>query len=131
MDIVNEKNIKRVVIDSISSLISATIDKFEVREFLINLVGFFKTKEITCLANYLMSENFGASRGQLLGNLSSNEMRLRSIVDGVILLRYVEREQSVRKLCNILKMRGSDHNKSIFEYEIKKEGFVLGDKFMI
>ena len=130
--IINESQsskVTRVVFDSVSSLESATMDKNSVREFLIQLTGYFKTKGITCLMTYLSADAFGASSAQLIGSLSSNEMRLSSIIDAIIILRYVERKQSIAKLLNILKMRGTIHDKSIFQYEIEKSGFELGERF--
>jgi circadian clock protein KaiC len=131
IDAVNEVKAKRIVIDSISSLESATMDKSKVREFWIQLSAFFKMLGVTCVANYLTSESFGAEKGQLIASLDTNDMRLSSVIDGIILLRYVEREETVMKLLNILKMRGSEHKKDIFRFEVDKEGFKLGEKFKI
>jgi len=120
---------KRVVIDSISTLMSATMDEEQTRQFLIQLCSFFKEKGITCLMNYLCGPSFGALRGQLLSNLVTNEMRLSSIIDGIIMLLYVERGQSVKKMLNILKLRGSAHSKEVFRYEIEKGGVKMGEKY--
>jgi len=129
LDAVNKINAKRVILDSISSLESATMNKIKVREFLIQFSGFMKTKGTTSMLTYLSEEAFGAESGQLIGSGSSSELRLSSIVDGIILLRYVERGQSVAKLLNILKMRGASHNKKIWQFEIGKNGVILGKIF--
>jgi len=126
---VNKIGATRVVLDSISSLESATMNKIKVREFLIQFSGFMKTKGTTSMLTYLSEETFSAESGQLLGSGSSSELRLSSIVDGIILLRYVERGQSVAKLLNILKMRGASHNKKIWQFEIGKNGVILGKIF--
>lgn len=120
---------KRIVFDSISSLMSATMSEEQVRQFLLQLTGFFKTRGITCLITYLMGSSFGASEGQLLGSLETNLMRLSSVIDGIILLRYTERNQSVYKLLHILKLRGSSHSRDIIKYEITDYGIELGEKF--
>ena len=129
LDAVNKINAKRVILDSISSLESATMNKVKVREFLIQFSGFMKTKGTTSMLTYLSEETFSAESGQLLGSGSSSELRLSSIVDGIILLRYVERGQSVAKLMNILKMRGAEHNKNIWQFEVEKDGIKIGQKF--
>ncbi|MFP4175966.1 MAG: RAD55 family ATPase [Candidatus Brocadiia bacterium] len=49
-------------------------------------------------------------------------MRLSSIVDGVILLQYVEREKKVGKLLTVLKMRGCNHSRDIVPFEIETGG---------
>ena len=120
---------KRVVIDSISTLMSATMNEEQTRQFLIQLNSFLKEKGITCLMNYLCKQSFGATRGQLLSNLVTNEMRLSSIIDGIIMLLYVERGQSVRKMMNVLKLRGSAHSKEVIRYEIEKGGIKMGEKY--
>ena len=128
---VSKKKAKRIIVDSISSLESAMMNRDKVREFMLQLAGFAKMKGITVVLNYLTGEAFGAASGQLLGSLTTNAMRLSSIVDGIILLRFVERDQSVLKLFNILKLRGSDHNKDILRFDIGKKGFSLGKRFEI
>jgi circadian clock protein KaiC len=120
---------KRVVIDSISSLVSATMSEEQVRQFMIQLSRYFKVNGITCIMNYLTSMSFGATRGQLLSGFSTNEIRLSSLIDGIIMLLYVERGQKIKKLLTVLRLRGSQHSKEIFRYEIEKDGIHLGEKY--
>ncbi len=126
---VNKIGATRVVLDSISSLKSATMDDELVRQFLIQASGFFKNKGITCLMNYLSGTNFGAEKGQLLSALDPNLIQLKPIVDGIVLLIYVERGQRVKRILNILKMRGSWHSNDIFQYEVNKEGIIFGKRY--
>jgi circadian clock protein KaiC len=126
---VNKVGANRVVIDSISSLQSATMDEEAVRQLLIQASGFFKNKGIACVMNYLSGANFGAAKGQLLAELETNLMRLSHIVDGIILLIYVERGQRVKRILNILKMRGSWHSNNIFQYEVNNDGILLGERY--
>jgi circadian clock protein KaiC len=126
---VNRIGAQRVVIDSISSLKSATMDEEKVRQFLIQASGFFKNQGIACLMNYLSATNFGAEKGQLLSALDTSLIQLKPIVDGIILLIYVERGQRVKRILNILKMRGSWHSNSIFQYEIDVQGIKFGDRY--
>lgn len=127
-DIVEERDVERVVFDSVSSMESHTMNKGKVREFLINLSRYFKSKGVTSILNYLTSENFSAT-SHLIGSMTTNEMRISSIVDGIIILRFVERKQKVKKLINVLKLRGSDHKKDIIQYELAQDGFKLLKKF--
>ena len=98
---------------------------------MMQLAGFAKTRGITVILNYLSGSTFGATTGQLLGSITTNDMRLSSIVDGIIMLRYVERDQGVEKLINVLKLRGSNHVKDILRFEITGDGFNLGQRFGI
>jgi circadian clock protein KaiC len=129
LDAVKRINAKRIVIDSISSMISATMNEESVRQFLIQATRFFKTKGIACVMNFLSGTNFGAAKGQLLATNETSLMRLSSIVDGIILLLYVERGQRVKRILNILKMRGSWHSNEIFQYEIYEKGINFGERY--
>lgn len=126
---VEEIDAQRIVFDSISSLMSATMSSEDVRQFLLQAISFFKARGVTALITYLIGSTFGAESGQLLGTLETNLMRLSSIIDGIILLRYAERDQSVCKLLNILKLRGSAHSRDIIRYEITDRGVEIGEKF--
>jgi len=56
-------------------------------------------------------------------------VRLSSAVDGVVLQRYVERGQRVKKLLTVLKLRGTAHDRAIYMYDIGPGGVVMGEKF--
>ncbi len=103
------------------------MDEEKVRQFLIQASGFLKNKGVTCIMNYLSCANFGAEKGLLLSALDTSLIQLKPIVDGIIMLSYVERAQKVVKILNILKMRGSGHSNSIFQYEINKDGIKFGE----
>ena len=131
VEAVEEIGAGRIVFDSISSLMSATMQQEQVRQFLLQLADYIKHRGITGIFSYLMSSNFGADKDQLLGSLETNSMRLSSVVDGVILLQYVERQQRVEKVLNVLKMRGCRHSRDLYQYEIEIGGLRLGEKFSV
>jgi circadian clock protein KaiC len=131
VEAVEEIGAGRLVFDSISSLMSATMHQEQVRQFLLQLANYIKYKGLTGIFSYLMSSNFGADKDQLLGALETNNMRLSSVVDGVILLQYVERQQRVEKVLNVLKMRGCRHSRDLFQYEIEVGGLRIGEKFSV
>jgi len=126
---VERVNATRIVLDSVSSLLSATMNEEQVRQFLIQLSAFLKARGVTAVLNYLCTANFGAVKGQLLSNVETNEMRISSLADGLVMLLYVERGQSVRRLLNVLKLRGSQHSKEVFRYEIRKGKIVIQGKY--
>lgn len=126
---VRELGAKRLVIDSVSSLKSATMDSEKVRQFLIQLSEYAKSSGVTCAMTYLVPVAFGAEKGQLMSAMSSNDARLSSAVDCLILQRYVERDRTVRKLITVLKMRGVAHDTAIHSYDIGPKGVVIGEPF--
>lgn len=120
---VEENGTKRVVVDSISSMESSAFAREYIRDFLLQLTAFFKSRGINCLATYLTKDTSGShDHRQSVGQLSS-------IVDGLVLMRYAERDQEIHKLISVLKLRGSDHDKGIYEFAIGKAGLVVGDQF--
>lgn len=113
---------ERIVVDSISSILSATLTSEDVRQFMLQYTSFIKNRGITSLLTYLSPEIFGAGSGESFSGIITNEMRLSSTVDGIIILRYKELENKVEKLMNILKLRGSNHDRRILKYEIGDRG---------
>lgn len=114
-------------LDSVSAIPSATYSEEQTRQFLLQLIRFLKSRKVTCLFSHMSSATFGAGHDQRLGAFQTNDMRLASLVDGFILLRYGENRARVAKYLNILKMRGINHDKAIHGYEIKKGVFNISD----
>ncbi len=124
-DEIKKTGATRLVIDSISSLESASMQGNKVRQFMIQLNNFLKNQGTTTILNYLSSANFGAAGNHLLSALKTNTLRLSSITDGILIMLYVEGKKEVGRVFNVLKMRGIQHDKSIIKYEIIKGGVKL------
>jgi len=54
----------------------------------------------------------------MFGHFTVNEYGVSFVTDNMILMRYVELEGHVARALSVLKMRGSDHDKSVREYHI-------------
>lgn len=131
LETVQRSGTRRVVFDSLSAMRSESLDREDVRQFVVQLAQHLKGEGVTSMFTYLASDAFGSGTAQLLGRVDVNEMRLASLVDGIVLLRYTERDQSVRKVLNILKMRGAAHARQIFNYEINGAGIEVGTRFAL
>ncbi len=115
--IVEEKKIKRCVVDPLSAISSAfSPDAFI--SFSKRLNGYLKTREVTPL--------FTSATTSLIGNTKDVDAHLSTISDNIILLRYVEMQGDVQSVINIIKMRGSEHSKSLRIYNITDKGIVVG-----
>ncbi len=119
---------RRVVLDSVSSLRSATMDNEKVRQFMIQLSEYAKAHRVTVVLTYLANDAFGAEKGQLFSTINPSDVRLSTTVDGIIIQRYVERAQRVSRLLHVLKLRGSAHDGAIFSYEITSKSVIIGGK---
>jgi circadian clock protein KaiC len=122
MNIMKEKQVKRLFFDSVSSLESAQNNKDSVREFLIQLSMLVKSMGATVFLTYLLDNQNNTSGDNLLLGGKSNELRLSSIADGLIILKYTEEDKQVVKYINVLKMRGTNHDRTIRKYEITDSG---------
>ena len=113
---------RRIVVDSLSQLQMHLKEKEVVRKEAYRLLMGFKTKGLTSIAIW--------ETPQLLGDsLTLTEVGLSFVVDSIVLLRLVEMESSMRKVMAVLKMRGSDHDKRLREFEITTRGISVGQPF--
>jgi circadian clock protein KaiC len=114
---VDQVGARRVLIDSLRDLEIATPDKVRYRDYVYSLVEVLKRQGITTLITNEIA--------QLFGNFQLSDHGISFIADNVILLRYVELEGRVSRALNVLKMRGSRHNKTIWEYIIDEHGVTV------
>ncbi len=110
----------RVAVDSLSALERVSSVK-GFREFVIGLTSFIKHQETAGL--------FTSTTPTLMGGESITEAHISTLTDSIILLRYVELYGEMRRGLTVLKMRGSQHAKNIFEFTIDGQGFHIGKPF--
>ena len=67
--------------------------------------------------------------GELMGITSLTDQGASQVVDGIIMMRYVEIGSEMKKAMNILKLRGAKHKQEIMEYDISDKGIVVEAKF--
>jgi circadian clock protein KaiC len=111
---------KRVVIDSIAELEhSADRDRFS--DYLWALVGSLRHGGATTILTSETSAFFGPAFELAHG--------LSYVADNVVLLRYTELESEIHRALVVVKMRESDHVKSLVEFEITPQGAKVLGKF--
>ena len=115
--LVNEYQPSRIAIDSLSAL-ERVSSETGFREFLINLTSFIKKREIAGL--------YSATSASLTGGESVSEQHISTLTDSIILLRYIQHQQTMHRGLIVLKMRGSEHAKEIREFTIDGQGMHLG-----
>ena len=112
---------KRVLVDSLSHFERLTSDPVELRQIIYEFVNGLKRIGLTTV---LTREN-----PALLGETANMEEDVAFVMDGYVMLRYVELSSAVRRALLVLKLRGSDHAKDIRQYEITSRGFDVRAKF--
>jgi circadian clock protein KaiC len=113
--------VKRAVLDSMTHLQTITRDPVELRSQHGSLINGLRREGITSL---LLSEDSGPDF------VRSDRGRLAFAVDAVILLRYVEIDSVMNRAVAVLKMRGSDHDKTIRGFEIERGGIQVQGAFV-
>jgi circadian clock protein KaiC len=112
---------RRIVIDSLSHFERLSDDPVELRQIVFEFVNGLKRLGLTAI---LTREN-----PALLGETANLEEDLAFVVDGYLMLRYVELAGAVRRALLILKLRWSDHDKDIRQYEITAHGLEVRARF--
>jgi circadian clock protein KaiC len=112
---------RRLVVDSLSQLMQSVADEDYVVDYLGALLKLFSHQGVTSLFTFEMDKMFGS--------LEIDSRRTLGLFDNLVLLRYVELEGEIRRAVAILKMRGTDHDKSIQEYVISGKGIEVRRKF--
>jgi len=120
-NVASDMGAKRLVIDSLSDIEIATPDKIRYRDYVYSLVAYLRAGGITSILTTEIPE--------LFGSLQLSSQGISFVSDNVILLRYVEMGSRLTRAVSVLKMRGSDHDKSLREFEITSDGVRILDAF--
>ncbi|MCB0169081.1 MAG: circadian clock protein KaiC [Anaerolineae bacterium] len=111
---------QRLVVDSVSAMERvASVRNF--REFVIGLTSYVKKERVCSL--------FTSTTPQLSGGESITEAHISTITDVIALLRYVEVQGVMRRGIAVIKMRGSQHEKNVREFNIDGQGLHIGLPF--
>jgi circadian clock protein KaiC len=109
----------RVAIDSLTALQRvSTVRSF--REYLLGLTFHIKSNALIGLVTATSDDG----PDEML-----NDMHISTISDTIIVLEYVAVSAETRRGVNVLKMRGSDHDKRLREFRIDDAGMHIGDAF--
>ena len=108
---------QRLVVDSVSAIARSESER-SFREFIIGLATYARANQVATLLT--------STTPRLSGGDSITEAHISTLTDAIILLRYVEIRGSLRRGIAVIKMRGSQHEKEIREFEIGSNGLIVG-----
>jgi circadian clock protein KaiC len=120
-DVLRDIQPRRLVIDSLSHL-EMFVKKEDMRMEAYRLVSYLKTRGISSILLWESPQISGTS-------FSVTDVGLSFLVDCIVALKPVEIESAMRKALVILKMRGSDHDKRLREYDITSQGIAVSTPF--
>ena len=110
----------RVAIDSLTALQRiATVKSF--REYVLGLTYHIKLCSLVGMVT--------TSTSRFLETESTGELHVSTISDAITLLHYVPVGGEMRRGVQVLKLRGSDHDKAVREFRITGHGMDLGEPF--
>ncbi|MEA1895559.1 MAG: ATPase domain-containing protein [Euryarchaeota archaeon] len=102
-----------VVFDGITDTKTVFCGSVNVREYIYSLTRYLKYRKVTSIFTNEIENVF---------SFGIPDVDTSFLVDGIISLRHIRKESGLRKLLLILKMRGTDHDRSIKEYTITNHG---------
>lgn len=108
----------RLALDSLTSLRRAGSAR-SFQEFTTGLTAYLKERHVTALLTTTQANLWGAS--------SVTDEHVSTLSDVVVLLRYIEIHDEIRRGIAVLKQRGSGHDKSVREFTIDADGIHIGD----
>jgi circadian clock protein KaiC len=112
---------RRVAVDGLTHLVQAIAD----HDYLIDYLGAL----LALFSHYQVSSIFTFEVDKMFGSFDFDSRRTLGLFDNLVLLRYVELEGEIRRALALLKMRGTEHDKSIPEFVITKSGIEVKTKF--
>ncbi len=107
---------KRVVLDSVGAVFSQFKDAAAVRRELYRISAALKQLGVTAIVTSERTDDYGA--------ISRHGME-EFVADNVVLLRNTLEEEKRRRTLEILKFRGTDHQKGEFPFVVSDEGVVV------
>ena len=117
--VIDEFEPHRVAIDSLTALHRvATVKSF--REYVLGLTYHIRERAELGLVT-TTSQDFLTAEG------AAGDLHVSTISDTIVLLHYVPVGGEVRRGINVLKMRGSDHDKTVREFAITGRGMEIGE----
>ena len=70
-----------------------------------------------------------AASPDLVGGTSITESHISGLIDSIVVLRHVETRSRLQRGVLVLKMRGSDHDRSIRQFDVVDGRLEVGEPF--
>ncbi|MFP5408159.1 MAG: RAD55 family ATPase [Gammaproteobacteria bacterium] len=121
MEMINQMQARRVVIDSLSGFELALAPEFseDFRGSLYRMVAELTSMGVTILMTSELEDRYTDLRFSPFGSAF--------LADAILVQRYVELAGQFKRVFSIVKVRGSNHSKDIRLFDINDDGIVIGD----
>ena len=117
--LIDKYHIKRVFFDSLSGFELALAPEFRdnFRNSLYRMTSALASKGVTVLMSTELDDRFTELSFSSFGNAF--------LMDGIVLMRYVEMNGQLGRILSVVKLRGINHNKQIKLFEITDNGIEI------
>jgi circadian clock protein KaiC len=119
---VRQRGVKRLVLDGLSGFRQTAAMPKRIEGFFTALTQELRLLGVTTVLTVESTSLFGTEINEPLEGVST-------LVENLVLLRYVEYRSSIRRMIGILKLRESDYDPSLRELRITPQGIQLGGAF--
>lgn len=115
ISLIEKEKPERVIIDSIADISITIADPTNLKNYLLSMVSRFSELGVTSIFTTGITED----------ETIVTATRLSVVIDTIILLRYKEEQDKIKRFILVFKMRGSDHDKAIREFKITSKGIEI------
>jgi circadian clock protein KaiC len=113
--VVEEKSIKRVFLDSLSGMARVAADKSRLQDLFTSLMGELRARDVTVVASWEVQSLLG-------GEINAPAPDLSSLVDNLLVLRFVQETAELKRQLSILKIRDNPYDPALLEVTIGDKG---------
>ncbi len=115
-EVIKEWSIRRLVIDSITSICFKLKTEEKIRSFILNLGTVLAAEGCTCI---LVSEISPGAQGYSMYGVEE------VIADGIVLMANLERRGDLLRTLQVVKMRGTMHSRAKYVLDLTPSGMLL------
>jgi len=113
---------KRVFIDSLGAYSRLAADPARLNAFFRALTGELRARDVSVMLTWEMRDIFGSE-------ITAPAPDLSSIVDNLMLMRFVELDSQLQRMLSILKVRDSHHDPALHALHFSPQGISLRNAF--
>ncbi|MGF6395941.1 ATPase domain-containing protein [Pseudomonas plecoglossicida] len=113
---------KRVLIDSLGAFSRLAADPSRLNAFFTALTGELRARDVSVMLTWEMRDIFGSE-------ITAPAPDLSSIVDNLMLMRFVELDSQLRRMLSMLKVRDSHHDPALHALHFGSQGISLRKAF--
>jgi circadian clock protein KaiC len=122
LDAIAQRGVRRLFLDGLGGFIEASVEPGRISRFFAVLANELRARGVTTLYSMETRDLFGSGIEMPVTGMSS-------LLENLIVLRYVEYRSRSRRLLSVLKVRDSDFDANLHEFAITDRGIVLTGNF--